>query len=74
LGGTGRTHDWSLSADIVAASPVPVLLAGGLRPENVAEAVAAVRPWGVDVCSGLRDGAGHLDSRCLAAFMVAVGR
>lgn len=74
LGGTGRTHDWSVSADIVAASPVPVLLAGGLRPENVAEAVAVVGPWGVDVCSGLRDGAGRLDSRRLAAFMAAVGR
>jgi len=47
LGGTGRTHDWSVSARIVAAAaPLPVYLAAGLRPENVAEAVARVRPAG----------------------------
>lgn len=68
LGGTGRTHDWSVSAEIVERSPVPVLLAGGLRPENVAEAVATVRPWGVDVCSGLRDGTGRLVPNRLRAF------
>lgn len=72
LGGTGRTHDWSVSADIVAGSQVPVLLAGGLRPENVAEAIAAVRPWGVDLCSGLRDGAGKLDPARLQRFMASV--
>lgn len=71
LGGTGRTHDWSVSARIVEESEVPVLLAGGLRPENVAEAVAAVRPWGVDVCSGLRDDAGRLDRESLERFMRA---
>ena len=59
LGGTGRTHDWSVSARIVAAvSPVPVYLAGGLRPENVAEAIARVRPAGVDVELG-RGGRGR---------------
>jgi phosphoribosylanthranilate isomerase len=72
LGGTGRTHDWSLSARIVEESRVPVLLAGGLRPDNVAAAVAAVRPWGVDVCSGLRDPRGRLDAGRLRAFMEGV--
>jgi phosphoribosylanthranilate isomerase len=47
-GATGRTHDWDVSARIVAASNVPVILAGGLSPENVAEAISVVRPWAVD--------------------------
>jgi len=47
-GATGRPHDWNISARIVAQSPVPVVLAGGLSPENVAEAVRVVRPWAVD--------------------------
>lgn len=55
LGGTGRTHDWAVSRRLVdAVAPVPVLLAGGLRAENVREAIEAVRPFGVDVCSGVR--------------------
>ena len=47
-GATGQPHDWNISARIVAASPVPVVLAGGLSPENVAEAVRIVQPWAVD--------------------------
>jgi len=47
-GATGQTHDWGISAQIVAQSPVPVVLAGGLSPENVAGAVRMVRPWAVD--------------------------
>ena len=58
LGGTGRTHDWAVSAQIVSRLDVPVFLAGGLGPENVAEAIRTVRPAGVDLCSGLRDPAG----------------
>jgi phosphoribosylanthranilate isomerase len=54
LGGTGRTHDWALSARIVRESAVPVWLAGGLRAENAAAAIATVRPHGLDVCSGVR--------------------
>ena len=48
VGATGKTHDWSISRQIVLEAPVPVILAGGLNPENVAAAIAAVRPWGVD--------------------------
>ncbi len=71
LGGTGRVHDWSLSARIVRAAAVPVWLAGGLHAENVAEAVATVRPHGVDVCSGVRRG-GHLDPVRLARMAAAL--
>jgi len=71
LGGTGRTHDWSVSQRIVEAVPIPVFLAGGLTPENVANAIRTVRPFGVDVCSGLRTG-GRLDETKLAAFFRAV--
>jgi phosphoribosylanthranilate isomerase len=71
LGGTGRPHDWNVSARIRAASPVPVWLAGGLRADNVAEAVRRVRPFGVDVCSGVRTD-GQLDPQKLGAFAAAV--
>lgn len=72
LGGTGRTHDWALSRRIVAAVPVPVYLAGGLHPGNVAAAIAQVRPFGIDVCSGVRGPAGLVEDK-LAAFVRAVG-
>ena len=72
LGGTGRTHDWRLSRRVVEAAPVPVFLAGGLRPENVAEAVAAVRPFGLDVCSGVRTG-GRLDAGKLKRLFAHTG-
>ncbi len=71
LGGTGRTHDWSLSAEIVKQSSIPVYLAGGLNAENVGEAIRTVRPYGVDVCSGVRT-TGSLDESKLIAFMAAV--
>lgn len=48
IGATGATHDWRISRQIVEAVGVPVILAGGLSPENVAQAIRAVRPWGVD--------------------------
>jgi phosphoribosylanthranilate isomerase len=73
LGGTGRTHDWSLSARIVEGAPVPVFLAGGLDPDNVSDAVEAVRPYGVDVCSGLRTPYGRLDPERLKDFMERLG-
>lgn len=71
LGGTGRTHDWSVSAELVRRSRVPVFLAGGLNASNVGEAIASVRPFGVDLCSGVRT-AGRLDRAKLAAFVAAV--
>src|SRR5208283_3567143 len=54
LGGTGRTHDWSLSRAIRERIGVPLFLAGGLAPENVGQAIAEVHPYGLDVCSGVR--------------------
>jgi phosphoribosylanthranilate isomerase len=54
LGGTGRTHDWTLSRTIRERIPVPLFLAGGLTPENVADAIAVVHPFALDVCSGVR--------------------
>jgi phosphoribosylanthranilate isomerase len=72
LGGTGRTHDWDVSAALVrAVAPCPVFLAGGLRADNVAEAVRTVQPAGVDLCSGVRTG-GRLDAVKLAAFVSAL--
>ena len=71
LGGTGRVHDWALSERIVRLVPRPVYLAGGLRPDNVADAIRMVRPFGVDVCSGLRT-AGRLDEGKLSAFVQAM--
>lgn len=68
LGGTGRVHDWAVSTAFVARSPRPVFLAGGLTPENVAEAVQRVRPDGLDVCSGLRVD-GRLMPNRLAEFV-----
>jgi len=67
LGGTGRVHDWSVSRSIVEASGVPVFLAGGIGPSNVAEAIRTVRPFGIDLCSGVRTD-GRLDRAKLAAL------
>jgi phosphoribosylanthranilate isomerase len=71
LGGTGRVHDWQVSARLCAAVDKPVFLAGGLHAGNVAEAIAVVRPFGVDLCSGVRT-AGALDAAKLEAFVAAV--
>jgi phosphoribosylanthranilate isomerase len=70
LGGTGRVHDWVVSRAIRDAVPVPVFLAGGLRAGNVAAAVTTVRPFGVDVCSGVR-AHGRLDRNAVIAFVRA---
>ena len=71
LGGTGRVHDWSISKRIRESVPVPVFLAGGLNAENVAEAIRRVRPFAVDVCSGLRTN-GVLDEEKLARYVEQV--
>jgi phosphoribosylanthranilate isomerase len=70
LGGTGRVHDWELSRRIREAVPVPLYLAAGLRPDNVAEAVARVGPFGLDVCGGVRTN-GALDPDKLARLIAA---
>jgi phosphoribosylanthranilate isomerase len=71
LGGTGRTHDWSLSRKIRKAIDVPLFLAGGLKPDNVAAAIQEVQPFGIDVCSGLRTD-GLLDREKLSAFFTQI--
>ena len=71
LGGTGRRHDWTISARIVQRLRRPVFLAGGLSPDNAAEAVRTVRPWALDVCSGVRT-EGRLDAAKLERFFAAV--
>jgi phosphoribosylanthranilate isomerase len=69
-GGTGQTADWSLASALAAR--VPILLAGGLRPENVRAALLQVRPWGVDVASGVESTPGRKDFKKMAAFVRAV--
>jgi phosphoribosylanthranilate isomerase len=73
LGGTGRLHDWLVSRKIREAVDIPVFLAGGLNPKNVAEAVQRVAPYGIDVCSGLRMGI-RLDERLVSAFFESIAR
>lgn len=68
LGGTGAVHDWNLSADLVEAVGAPVILAGGLSPENVAEAIRAVGPYAVDVSTGVET-EGRKDPAKIAAFL-----
>ncbi len=71
LGGTGRTHDWSLSRAIRERIAIPLFLAGGLTPENVGQAIQEVGPFGLDVCSGVRTD-GELDATKLNRFFAAV--
>lgn len=69
-GGTGRVHDWKASAAFVKHCPRPVVLAGGLNPDNVAEAIRTVRPFGVDANTGLKGEGGGRDSGKCRAFVV----
>jgi len=71
LGGTGRVHNWAISKRIREAVNVPIFLAGGLNAANVAEAIATVQPYAVDVCSGVRT-EGLLDEAKLAQFVSQV--
>lgn len=73
LGGTGRIHNWALSRKIVEQADKPVFLAGGLKAENVYSAIEQVKPFGIDVCSGVRTG-GQLDEQKLASFFEQVNR
>ncbi|MBB3602020.1 phosphoribosylanthranilate isomerase [Mycolicibacterium sp. BK556] len=69
VGGTGQTHDWSISRQIVAQVPIPAILAGGLTPDNVADAIRNVRPYGVDVNSGTKGPDGYKDRATLKRFI-----
>ncbi len=69
-GGSGVTADWSAAAEL--AKKYPLLLAGGLTPENVGAAIGQVRPWGVDSASGVESGAGEKDAGKMKAFVQAV--
>jgi len=71
LGGTGRKHDWEISRKIRDSIPIPLFLAGGLNAENVQHAIQTVKPFGVDVCSGVRTN-GKLDPVKLEQFMRVV--
>ncbi|MBK9604872.1 MAG: phosphoribosylanthranilate isomerase [Anaerolineales bacterium] len=71
-GGSGVTADWSAAAEL--AKKYPLLLAGGLTPENVADAVRQVKPWGVDVASGVESAAGEKDASKMKAFVKEVKR
>jgi phosphoribosylanthranilate isomerase len=73
LGGTGRVHDWRISSEFVRRSQRPVFLAGGLSPENVRQAVSLVRPFGLDICSGLRT-EGQLDPEKLSRYIKIAGQ
>lgn len=71
LGGTGRTHDWAVSRRIVETCGRPVFLAGGLNAGNVADAIAQVGPYGLDLCSSVRTD-GKLDAAKLARLVAAI--
>lgn len=72
LGGTGRTHNWELSREIRKAIPIPLFLAGGLNKDNVRQAIEAVQPFGLDLCSSVRT-EGQLDRQKLKDFFNAIG-
>jgi phosphoribosylanthranilate isomerase len=71
LGGTGRTHNWEISREITRSVSIPVFLAGGLHSGNVKQAIEAVQPYGLDLCSGVRTN-GKLDAVKLKAFFEAI--
>jgi phosphoribosylanthranilate isomerase len=68
-GATGRTHDWAVSRRLVELSPRPLILAGGLTPDNVRQAILAVRPAGVDVHTGVEDVSGRKSRAKVSAFV-----
>ena len=71
FGGTGRTHDWTLSRQIRDSIKIPLFLAGGLNASNVTEAIQVVEPFGIDLCSGVRTN-DRLDRGKLASFFAAI--
>lgn len=73
LGGTGKTHNWQISAELVQKVNVPVFLAGGLNPDNIIQAIEVVNPFGVDICSGVRTN-GKLDEVKLSDFFAEISK
>jgi phosphoribosylanthranilate isomerase len=73
-GATGKVHDWTVSRALVEQVATPVILAGGLTPENVAEAIRTVRPWGVDVHTGVEDADGTRNLERMRRFITAAKR
>jgi len=73
-GGTGETHDWESTGDLVEDLASPVILAGGLTPDNVAEAVRVAAPFAVDVASGVEREGGEKDHTAVATFIQNAGR
>jgi len=71
-GGTGVTFDWEQASDSVRSAQVPIIIAGGLHPENVHQALATLHPWGVDATSGLESRPGKKDAQRLQTFCAAV--
>jgi phosphoribosylanthranilate isomerase len=69
FGGTGKQSDWNLSAQLIQACKVPAFLSGGIRPENVRTAIETVRPYGVDLCSGVEASKGIRDQQKLERLM-----
>jgi len=72
-GGTGETHDWAATRELVTSLASPIVLAGGLTPDNVAAAVEAVDPYAVDVASGVEARPGRTDPEAVTAFVRAAG-
>lgn len=72
-GGTGETHDWDRTRELIDDLESPVVLAGGLTPENVTEAIETVGPFAVDVASGVEDEPGRKDPSAVSAFVRAGG-
>jgi len=71
VGGTGHTHDWTISAQIVRESPIPVILAGGLTPKNVASAIQQVKPYGVDVNTGVKNRTGGKSQKLMKDLILS---
>ncbi|MDW7998591.1 MAG: phosphoribosylanthranilate isomerase, partial [Thermodesulfovibrio sp.] len=69
IGGTGLTHDWNISAMIVKEVNIPVILAGGLNPDNVAQAIEIVKPYGVDCNTGTKGANGYKSPEKIRAFI-----
>jgi phosphoribosylanthranilate isomerase len=71
MGGSGLKHDWAISREIVRSAKVPVIMAGGLNPSNVAEAIRVVKPYAVDVSSGVESRPGKKDYERVKNFIAA---